>query len=196
MPYIYTSIFFGKFCTVYTFDRHYTFNKNLNYFLIFTKFYKIVIKNWNNGMENWSGTYFIHFSSKKSLKSSLYTNISLWKIPPYMFIRIVSALYVYNFTRISKTLRLLGSIRQLGTLTRLFKNRKCPEAKNSLGWCLVMILPNLSHFKSLTKRCLALRNRPFRPFCDSQHQTEFFLNAQHLFLSESKWLKFGTSITE
>ena len=52
---------------------------------------------------------------KKSLKSSLYTNISLWKIPPYMFIRIVSALYVYNFTRISKTLRLLGSIRQLGT---------------------------------------------------------------------------------
>ena len=32
-----------------------------------------------------------------------------------MFIRIVSALYVYNFTRISKTLRLLGSIRQLGT---------------------------------------------------------------------------------
>ena len=81
-------------------------------------------------------------------------------------------------------------------LTRLFKNRKCPEAKNSLGWCLVMILPNLSHFESLTKRCLALRNRPFRPFCDSQHQTEIFLNAQHLFLSESKWLKFGTSITE
>ena len=113
---VYTRLlFFSKFCTVYTFDRHYTFNKNLNYFLIFTKFYKIVIKNWNNGMENWSGTYFIHFSSKKSLKSSLYTNISLWKIPPYMFIRIVSALYVYNFTRISKTLRLLGSIRQLGT---------------------------------------------------------------------------------
>ena len=81
-------------------------------------------------------------------------------------------------------------------LTRLFKNRKCPEAKNSLGWYLVMILPNLSHFESLTKRCLALRNRPFRPFCDSQHQTEIFLNAQHLFLSESKWLKFGTSITE
>ena len=80
---VYTRLlFFSKFCTVYTFDRHYTFNKNLYHFLIFTKFYKIVIKNWNNGMENWSGTYFIHFSSEKSLKSSLYANISLWKIPP------------------------------------------------------------------------------------------------------------------
>ena len=31
--------FFGKFCTVYMFDRHYTFNKNLNYFF---NFYKIL----------------------------------------------------------------------------------------------------------------------------------------------------------
>ena len=93
-------------------------------------------------MENWSGTYFIHFSSNKSHKSSLYTNISLWKIPPYMFIRIVSALYVYNFTRISKTLRLLGSIRQLGTqeyvtpkspcklfLYKLGQMASCPDCK-------------------------------------------------------------------
>ena len=85
---------------------------------------------------------------------------------------------------------------QCYTLTHLFKNRKCPEAQNSLGWCSAMILPNLSHFETLTKRCWVLRNRPFQPFCDSQHQTELFLNAQHLFVIESKWLKFGTNIAE
>ena len=90
-------------------------------------------------MENWSGTYFIHFSSKKSLKSSLYTNISLWKIPPYMFIRIVSALYVYNFTRISKTLRLLGSIRQLGTQEYVF----CKQTADLVNkfWAPLVLTP-------------------------------------------------------
>ena len=71
--------FFGKFCTIYTFDRHYTFNKNLNYFF---NFYKIVIKNSNNDMENWSGTYFIHFSSKKALNQVFIPIFHCEKYPP------------------------------------------------------------------------------------------------------------------
>ena len=51
-----------------------------------------------------------------------------------------------------------------------FLKSKMPGSQHSFKLCSAMILPNLSHFESKTKRCWGFKNQPIRPFQDSQHQ--------------------------
>ena len=59
-----------------------------------------------------------------------------------------------------------------------------------------MILPNLSHFETRTKRCCTFQINFFWCWLSWKGRIGWFLNPQHLFIFDSKWLKFGRIIAE
>ena len=59
-----------------------------------------------------------------------------------------------------------------------------------------MILPNLSHFETRTKRCYTFQINFFWCWLSWKGRIGWFLNPQHLFVFDSKWLKFGRIIAE